>query len=178
MHTESVTKTSSPGQPSPADWGRTELPPTRPSALEPPESSRPALPTQPGPSLSGASAQHPLDLPTSSHCLARPAPLPADSPPSPSWPCSDLAPHVHVPRGHLFQQDQHHTCSGPQTELPGAFLEVQGLGTHLPMQRAWLRSLVWGDSTCHRAAEPLCPNYAARALEPGVYSKSSPRSLR
>lgn len=61
---------ASPAQPSPADCGRTEPPRTRPSAVEPPKSSRPALPTQPGPSLSGASARHPLDLPTSSHCLA------------------------------------------------------------------------------------------------------------
>lgn len=98
-YTESAVKTSSAGaaQPSPADSGRTEPPPTHPSALEPPESSLPALPAQPGPSLSGASTRHPLDLPTSSHCLTQPAPPPADSPPSPSQPCSDLAPHVHVP---------------------------------------------------------------------------------
>lgn len=85
-HTESAAKTSSagPAQPSPADSGRTEPPPNPPLSSGASRVQPPCPPAQPVSNLSGASTRHPLDLPTSSLCLTRPAPLPADSPPSPS----------------------------------------------------------------------------------------------
>ena len=45
-------------------------------------------------------------------------------------------------------------------------LVVQWLRIHLPMQETWVQSLVWEDSTCHRAAKPLhwnCWTCTARA---------------
>ena len=38
-------------------------------------------------------------------------------------------------------------------------LVVQWLGTHLLMQRTWVWSLVWEDSTCCRATKPMSHNY-------------------
>ena len=51
----------------------------------------------------------------------------------------------------------------------------------LPMQATWVWSLVWEDSTCCRAAKPVCHNYWACApdllkpmrLEPTLYNKRS-----
>ena len=38
---------------------------------------------------------------------------------------------------------------------------------HLPMQETQVQSLVWKDSTCHRAAKPTCHNYwSPGALDP------------
>ena len=36
----------------------------------------------------------------------------------------------------------------------------------LPMQRMWVPSLVWEDSTCQRATKPIGHNYRVHALEP------------
>ena len=41
----------------------------------------------------------------------------------------------------------------------GTSLVVQRLKIHLPMQGTWVRSLVWEDSTSHRASEPMNHNY-------------------
>ena len=41
----------------------------------------------------------------------------------------------------------------------GTSLVLQWLRIHLPMQGTWVRSLVWEDSTSHRAAEPMNHNY-------------------
>ena len=38
-------------------------------------------------------------------------------------------------------------------------LVAQWLGILLPMQGSQVRSLVWEDSTCRRAAKPMCRNY-------------------
>ena len=128
-HTESAAKTSSagPAQPSPADSGRTE-PPTRPSALGPPESSLPALQPNPGPvSLGpppGTPLTYPLPLsvsPDQRHCqLTHPRPPPGLALTLPTCPRALGTP---VPAGPAHQ---HHTHSGPQTELPRASLLVQG----------------------------------------------------
>ena len=29
----------------------------------------------------------------------------------------------------------------------------------LPVQRTWVKSLVWEDTTCHRATKPVLHNY-------------------
>ena len=41
----------------------------------------------------------------------------------------------------------------------GTSLVVQWLRIHLPMQGMWIPSLVWEDSTRHRAAKPMHHNY-------------------
>ena len=41
----------------------------------------------------------------------------------------------------------------------GTSLVVQWLRIHLPMQGTWVRSLVWEDSTSHRATEPMHHDY-------------------
>ena len=43
---------------------------------------------------------------------------------------------------------------------------VQWLRIHLPMQRAWVQSLVWADFMCHGATNLVYHNYWAHALEP------------
>ena len=45
-------------------------------------------------------------------------------------------------------------------------LVAQWLRIHLPMQGTWVQSLVWEDSTCHRATKPVRHNYWACTLEP------------
>ena len=40
-----------------------------------------------------------------------------------------------------------------------AFLVVQQLRIHLPMQGTWVRALVWEDSTCCGATKPMGHNY-------------------
>ena len=46
-------------------------------------------------------------------------------------------------------------------------LVVQWLSIHLPMQRIWVRSLLWEDPTCLRATMPMCHhNYWAHTPEP------------
>ena len=48
---------------------------------------------------------------------------------------------------------------------------------HLPMQEAWVGSLVQKDPTCHRVTKPACQNYWASALEPACYNYRSPITL-
>ena len=50
----------------------------------------------------------------------------------------------------LFKQEERRT-----------FLVVQWIRTHLPRQGIQVRSLVWEDSTCCRAAKPVCHSYWA-----------------
>ena len=52
-------------------------------------------------------------------------------------------------------------------------LEVKWLRICLAMKETLVRSLVWEDATCHRAAKPLCQghNYWAGALEPVLHNK-------
>ena len=38
-------------------------------------------------------------------------------------------------------------------------LVAQWLRICLPMQGTWVRSMVWGDSTCHGATKPVYQNY-------------------
>ena len=45
-------------------------------------------------------------------------------------------------------------------------LVVQWLRICFLMQETQVRSLVWEDSTCHRATKPPCCNYWTHALEP------------
>ena len=58
---------------------------------------------------------------------------------------------------------------------------VQRMKIHMPMQRTrWVRSLIWEDSTCCRATEPVVHNYWApvvqllkpACLEPVLYRRS------
>ena len=59
----------------------------------------------------------------------------------------------------------------------GISLVVQWLTTCLPMQETQVWSLVWGDSTCQGATQPVCRNYWACALiEPGNYWARVPRA--
>ena len=44
-------------------------------------------------------------------------------------------------------------------------LKLQGLRTHLPIQDAWVRSLIWDDPICPAAAKPLNHNHWAHAPE-------------
>ena len=41
----------------------------------------------------------------------------------------------------------------------GTSLVAQWLRIHLPMQGTRVQSLVWEDSTCHRATKPMRHNY-------------------
>jgi len=41
----------------------------------------------------------------------------------------------------------------------GASLVVQWLKACLPVQEVWVQSLVWEDSTCHRASKPVLHDY-------------------
>ena len=51
---------------------------------------------------------------------------------------------------------------------------VQWLRICLPMQGTRVRSLVWEDSTCHRATNPVHHNYGSlSALEPVLSNKRS-----
>ena len=43
---------------------------------------------------------------------------------------------------------------------------VQWLRIRLPVRGTWVRSLLWEDPTCLKAAKPMCHNYLAGALEP------------
>ena len=53
-------------------------------------------------------------------------------------------------------------------------LVVQWLRIHLPVQGTQVRSLVWEDPTCFRAAKLLCLNHwSPRAPEPVVFNKKS-----
>ena len=45
-------------------------------------------------------------------------------------------------------------------------LVVQWLGVQLPIQGAWVPSLVWEDPTCCRTAKPVSPSCWVWALEP------------
>ena len=51
-------------------------------------------------------------------------------------------------------------------------LVVQWLRIHLPMQGAWVRSLVWEDPTCLEATKLMCHIYCAQALEPVFCNRS------
>ena len=65
--------------------------------------------------------------------------------------------------------------------LLGTSLVVQWIGICLSTQGTWVQSLVREDSTCHRAAKPVCFNYWAHRLQlpkpmclkPVFYSKRS-----
>ena len=48
----------------------------------------------------------------------------------------------------------------------GTSLVAQWLRICLPMQRTWVQALIWEDPTCCGAAQPVCYNYWACALEP------------
>ena len=50
-------------------------------------------------------------------------------------------------------------------------LVVQWLRICLPMQETQVQSLVWEDSTCHRATKPIHLNYWTCALESVLHSK-------
>ena len=63
-----------------------------------------------------------------------------------------------------------------QKLLYRAFLVVQSLGVHLPMQGKQFQILVWEDPTCHRAAGPVHHNYWACTLEPTNHNYWSPRA--
>ena len=77
----------------------------------------------------------------------------------------------HVPKMHLFVDSSLVTGLGSKVEelylsknktsLGGeeAFLVVQWLRIHLPVQAAWVQSLVQEDSTCHGATKPVSPDY-------------------
>ena len=41
------------------------------------------------------------------------------------------------------------------------------------MQGIWVWFLVWEDSPCYGATEPVCGNYRACALEPVLHNKRS-----
>ena len=49
----------------------------------------------------------------------------------------------------------------------------QWLRIHLPVQETQVWSLVWEDSTCHRATKPMHHNYSACTLEPIFHKKRS-----
>ena len=55
----------------------------------------------------------------------------------------------------------------------GASLVVYWLRICLPMQGTPVRSLVWEDSTCHRATKSMCHNYWAHVLDPRLHGKRS-----
>ena len=52
------------------------------------------------------------------------------------------------------------TLSDPMDcSLPGSSIHgIQWIGICLSMQRAWVQSLVWEDSTCYRATKLVCCN--------------------
>ena len=55
----------------------------------------------------------------------------------------------------------------------GTSLVAQRLRIRLPMQRAWVWTLVWKDPTCCGATKPVCHNYwacALRACQPQLLS--------
>ena len=47
---------------------------------------------------------------------------------------------------------------GSKRERRGTSLVVQWLRIRQPIQGTQMQSLVWEDSTCHRAAKPVCCN--------------------
>ena len=49
-------------------------------------------------------------------------------------------------------------------------LVVRWIGIHLPVQGAQVSSLVWEDSTCHRAAKQVHCNYWACFLKPASHN--------
>ena len=51
-------------------------------------------------------------------------------------------------------------------------LVVQWLRIHLPMQRTWVQSLVWEDSTCCRPTKPMYLGFRSllKAVYPGAHS--------
>ena len=48
---------------------------------------------------------------------------------------------------------------------PGTSLVAQWLRICLPMQRTWVRALVWEDPSCHGATKPVHHNYQAHVLQ-------------
>ena len=60
---------------------------------------------------------------------------------------------------------------------PRTSLVAQWRGVCLPMQRTWVRSVVWEASTCHGAVKSKCHNSWASVLEPGNHNYWSPRTL-
>ena len=52
----------------------------------------------------------------------------------------------------------------------GTSLVAQWLRICLPMQGAWVQSLVLEDPTCHGATNPVCHNYWACTLEPASHN--------
>ena len=67
-----------------------------------------------------------------------------------------------------------HPC-GPKAQCRTS-LVVQWYRICLPMQGTWVRSLVWGDFTCHRATKPEHHNYRGHPLEPALLNKRSHHS--
>ena len=60
----------------------------------------------------------------------------------------------------------HWVRQGEQKQIRvGTSLLLQGLRIHLPMLGKRVQSLVWEDSTCHRATKPMSHNYWACPLQ-------------
>ena len=57
------------------------------------------------------------------------------------------------------------------TKQLGTSLVVKWLRVHLPKQGTWVPSLFWEDSTCHRAAGPMRPNYSMLCIERSHHNK-------
>ena len=58
-------------------------------------------------------------------------------------------------------------------------LEVQWFRIHLPMQGTQVQSLVWDDSTWHKAIKPMHHCYLSPcSLEPTLYKRSKPSTVR
>ena len=64
-------------------------------------------------------------------------------------------------------------------ENQGASLVIQCLRIHLPMQEAWIQSLVWEDSIHPRATKPMYHNYwSLWVLKPALCNKRSQNSKK
>ena len=62
-----------------------------------------------------------------------------------------------------------------KTQNQGTSLVVRWLTIRLPMQGAWVQSLVQKDPICHTATKPVHHNYGS-PVEPVVGNKRSHRS--
>ena len=53
-----------------------------------------------------------------------------------------------------------------KTDIMGTSILVQWIKICLPMQGKWVQTLIWEDTTCLGATEPMCHNYWGCTLEP------------
>ena len=62
---------------------------------------------------------------------------------------------------HFSKVGSHYIIHKTEKRNPeaGASLMVQWLRIHLPMQGTQVQALVWEDSTCRGATQPVCHNY-------------------